>query len=108
MATPLKKHDVFQAIADPTRRQLLHVLAEQEMPITQISNRFPMSRTAISKHLRVLEEAGLVQNRRVGREKRYRMQAEPLLELKRWLSFYERFWDNKLVALQRFVEDGQE
>ncbi|MCQ6560066.1 ArsR/SmtB family transcription factor [Paenibacillus mendelii] len=100
-----QKHDVFQAIADPTRRSLLKLLVDQEMPVTVISGHYPMSRTAVSKHLRVLAEAGLVKERKVGRETRYRLDPEPLQELKRWLSYYERYWENKLSALQRFVED---
>ena len=104
MAAPSQKHDVFQAIADPTRRRLLKLLVDEELPVTVISNYFPMSRTAVSKHLRVLAEAGLVKERKVGRETRYRLEAEPLLELKRWLAYYERFWENKLSALKRYVE----
>lgn len=99
------KHDVFQAIADPTRRKLLQLLAEQELPITEISSHFPMTRTAVAKHLRILSEAELVSGRKVGREKRYSLQPEPLKELKRWLAFYERFWDNKLAMLQYYVEN---
>lgn len=98
------KHDVFQAIADPTRRTLLRLLANEEMPVTMISSHFSISRTAVSKHLRVLSDAGLVREQKVGRERRYRLQPEPLLEVKQWLSFYERFWDNKIAALKHFVE----
>ncbi|TXK84506.1 helix-turn-helix transcriptional regulator [Paenibacillus sp. N3.4] len=109
MAIPSQKHDVFQAIADPTRRQVLKLLGEQEMPVTVISGHFPMSRTAVSKHLRILADAGLVKERKVGRETRYRLDAEPLMELKRWLAFYERYWENKLNVLKRFVEaDGED
>lgn len=98
------KHDVFQAIADPTRRELMSLLAEKELPVMEISGYFPMSRTAVSKHLRILKDAGLVSERRIGRETRYKLQPEPLMELKRWLSYYERFWDSKLAALKSFVE----
>lgn len=105
MSSAAAKHDVFQAIADPTRRQLLQLLVEQEMSVTTLSGHFPMSRTAVSKHLRVLSEAGLVKEQKVGRETRYSMQPEPLMELKDWLSYYERFWDNKMQALKRFVEE---
>lgn len=101
------KHDVFQAIADPTRRKLIHLLAEQEMPVTVISGHFPMSRTAVSKHLRILSDAGLVRERKAGRERRYRLEAQPLLELKHWLAYFERYWDNKLSVLQHFVESSQ-
>lgn len=103
-AASAPKHDVFQAVADPTRRSLLKLLVDTEMPVTAICGHFPMSRTAVSKHLRVLAEAGLVKERKVGRETRYRLEPEPLLELKRWLAYYERFWENKLAALQRYVE----
>ncbi|MFS0840966.1 ArsR/SmtB family transcription factor [Paenibacillus sp. 1P03SA] len=96
--------DVFQAIADPTRRKVLNLLAGQEMPVNAISGHFPMSRTAVSKHLRILADAGLVQERKVGREKRYRLQPEPLQELKRWLAYYERFWENRLSVLKQLVE----
>ncbi|WP_274653396.1 ArsR/SmtB family transcription factor [Paenibacillus humicola] len=109
MMAQTQKHDVFQAIADPTRRSLLQLLVDKEMPVTAISSHYPMTRTAVSKHLRILAEAGLVKERKVGRETRYRLETEPLLELKRWLAYYERFWENKLAALKRFVEaDGAE
>jgi DNA-binding transcriptional ArsR family regulator len=108
MSASAPKHDVFQAIADPTRRSLLKLLVDQEMPVTVISGHYPMSRTAVSKHLRILAEAGLVKERKVGRETRYRLESEPLLELKQWLSFYERHWENKLAALKRYVESDPE
>ncbi|RUS49041.1 helix-turn-helix transcriptional regulator [Cohnella sp. AR92] len=101
------KHDVFQAIADPTRRSLLRLLGDEELPVTVISSHYPMTRTAVSKHLRILANAGLVKERKVGRETRYRLEANPLQELQRWLSYYERFWDNKLEALRRLVENEE-
>ncbi|WP_438350023.1 ArsR/SmtB family transcription factor [Paenibacillus sp. FA6] len=107
MAESASKHDVFQAIADPTRRRLLHLLGDQEMPVNNLCEHFTMSRTAVSKHLRVLADAGLVEARKVGRETRYRLDPEPLLELKRWLAYYERFWDNKLSMLKRYVESDE-
>lgn len=107
MANTAEKHDVFQAIADPTRRKLLRLLAEKELPISEITNHFPVSRTAIAKHLRILSEAELVHGRKSGREKRYRLQSEPLMELKEWLAFYEQFWDNKLSMLKHYVEDDE-
>jgi DNA-binding transcriptional ArsR family regulator len=101
------KHDVFQAIADPTRRSLMSLLIDQELPVTVISGHYPISRTAVSKHLRVLAEAGLLKERKVGRETRYQMDLEPLRELKKWLSYYELFWDNKLSALKLLVESNE-
>lgn len=109
MAASSAKHDVFQAIADPTRRKLLKLLSKEEMPVTAISEHFPISRTAVSKHLRVLAEAGLVKERKAGRETRYKLEPEPLYELKDWLKYFELFWENKLSALRLFVEsDGRE
>jgi len=107
MPASAPKHDVFQAIADPTRRRLLHLLGDQELPLNALSGHFPMSRPAVSKHLRVLADAGLVKERKVGRETRYRLEATPLQELKRWLSYYERFWENKISALKRYVETDE-
>ncbi|SFI34090.1 DNA-binding transcriptional regulator, ArsR family [Paenibacillus sp. UNC496MF] len=109
-AQPSGKHDVFQAIADPTRREVLKLLVDREMPIAAITGHFPMTRTAVSKHLRILSEAGLVKERKVGREMRYRLEPQPLQELRNWLRYYERYWENKLSALQRLVEadDGAE
>lgn len=104
MADTYPKSDVFQAIADPTRRELLNLLATKEMPVKEISGHFPMSRTAVSKHLHILADAGLLTEHKVGRETRYKLQAAPLRELKQWLSYYEKFWDNKLNALKNFVE----
>ncbi|MFF2500926.1 ArsR/SmtB family transcription factor [Peribacillus sp. NPDC058075] len=103
-----EKHDVFQAIADPTRRKVLQLLAEGDLPISEITSHFSMSRTAIAKHLHILSEAELVSGRKVGREKRFRLQPEPLAELKQWLSFYDRFWDNKLSILKHVIENSGE
>lgn len=104
MEPAARKTDVFQAIADPTRRRLMMLLINGELPVNAISGHFPISRTAVSKHLRVLSDAGLVTERKVGRETRYRLEMEPLQELKQWLAFYDQYWDNKLNALQRLVE----
>jgi DNA-binding transcriptional ArsR family regulator len=98
------KHDVFQAIADPTRRHLLRILADREMSVASITECFPISRTAINKHLHVLSDSGLVKSQKVGRETRYKLQPEPLAELKEWLSFFEQYWDDKLSALRKYVE----
>ncbi|WP_066393234.1 ArsR/SmtB family transcription factor [Neobacillus mesonae] len=105
MSQLAQKHDVFQAIADPTRREVLKLLAEKELPISEITSHFPMSRTAIAKHLKVLSDAELVSGRKQGREKIYRLHPEPLTELRR---FYEQFWSNKLSILKYIVEHDEE
>lgn len=102
------KHDVFQAIADPTRRAILKLLVDEEMPIASIAEHFPMSRTAINKHLHMLFDAGLVESRRKGRETRYRANTVPLVAVKQWISFFEEYWDSNLRALIEYVESGEE
>lgn len=102
------KHDVFQSIADPTRREVMRLLAQNELSISEITAHFSMSRTAIAKHLHILSEAELVSGRKAGREKLYRLKPEPLTELKEWLSFYEQFWNNKLSRLKHVVENDGE
>lgn len=104
----LPKYDVFQAIADPTRRDILKILAEKERPISDITSHFTMTRTAIAKHLHVLSEAKLISGQKIGREKRYRLQPESFKELKEWLAYFDRFWDNKLAMLKYLVEDKED
>ncbi|WP_391118533.1 ArsR/SmtB family transcription factor [Psychrobacillus sp. L3] len=108
MSSAAQKYDVFQAIADPTRREVLKLLSEKELPISEITSHFPMSRTAIAKHLHVLSEAELVTGRKVGREKIYQLQPESFKELSEWLSYYEQFWNNKLSLLKYVVENNNE
>jgi predicted transcriptional regulator len=102
------KHDVYQAIADSTRREVLRLLAHSDLPISEITSYFPISRTAIAKHLHILSEANLVSGHKVGREKIYRLHPEPLTEVKQWLSFYEQFWGNKLLKLKHVVETPED
>ncbi|MGP7817227.1 ArsR/SmtB family transcription factor [Niallia sp. 01092] len=105
MASTAKKHDVYQAIADPTRREVMELLSEKELPIADITSHFPISRTAIVKHLAILSEAKLVRSKKVGREKLYTLSPEPLADVKEWISYYERFWENKLSILKHIVEN---
>lgn len=105
MSSSAQKYDVFQAIADPTRREVLRLLAENELPISEITSHFSMSRTAIAKHLHILSEAELVHGQKVGREKRYKLQLESFEELRQWLSYYDQFWNNKLSILKHVVEN---
>jgi DNA-binding transcriptional ArsR family regulator len=106
--TAAEKHDVFKAIADPTRREVLRLLAESERPISEITSHFSMSRTAVTKHLQILTEAELISGRKEGREKIYQLHPEPLTEVKQWLSYYEKFWENKLSMLRHLVENNED
>ncbi|WP_027409943.1 ArsR/SmtB family transcription factor [Anoxybacteroides tepidamans] len=98
--------DVYVAIADPTRRKLLRLLADaEELPLYELTAQFQMGRTAVSKHLAILKEAGLVADRKVGRETRYRLNAAPLQEIKDWVSFYEKFWNEKVAVLKNLLSE---
>jgi DNA-binding transcriptional ArsR family regulator len=103
------KRDVFDAIADPTRRKLIHLLAEaKELPLHELTAQFSMGRTAVSKHLTILKEAGLVLDRKVGRETRYRLNASPLREIQDWVSFYHKFWSTNMLRLNQLLEEEEE
>ncbi len=101
--------DVYSAVADPTRRRLLRLLAESdELALHELTGGFEAGRTAISKHLAILKDAGLVEGRRVGRETRYHLNAAPLREIQEWVAFYERFWVGRIVRLKQLLEEGAE
>ena len=85
---------VYGVIADPTRRAILGILAEGESNVGSLAERFPISLNGVSKHVKVLERAGLVERTVQGREHRLRLNAEPLREASMWLDHYRAFWDN--------------
>ena len=89
----------LEALADPTRRTIVELLAERELSAGELAAHFETSRPAVSRHLRVLREQGLVQARVEGRRRLYSLDPEPLEELNEWLSHYRRFWTNRLDAL---------
>ncbi|MBV6643431.1 MAG: helix-turn-helix transcriptional regulator [Cyclobacteriaceae bacterium] len=97
---------IFKAIADPTRREIFHilVLASTALSISQISDHFSMSRQAVTKHIKYLEGAGLVEIKDVGRERFCHANAIPLKEINDWVAFYEKFWDDKLSRLVNHLQ----
>jgi DNA-binding transcriptional ArsR family regulator len=94
----------FHALADPTRRAVLDLLRRGSQPAGQIARVFPVSRPAISKHLRLLHRAHLVQERREGRHRLYTLNPEPLKAVDSWLDQYRVFWRANLSSLKNFVE----
>lgn len=104
MSRPAAHADVFQAIADPTRRSLLDQLRQGEQPVKQLAEPFGVSLPAISQHLGVLCEAGLVTQRKVGRQRFYRLNPEPLQQVSCWVEHYQQFWQEKLDALGDYLE----
>ena len=95
---------IYAAIADPTRRAILAVLAGGgELNVGSLAGRFPISFNGVSKHVKVLERAGLVRRRVRGREHWLRLRPEPLREATRWLEHYREFWDARLDALEALL-----
>lgn len=104
MVTTIKQSDdVFAAISHRARRQMLDLLTDAERPVSDIAAHFSMSRPAVSQHLRILLDAGLVTEERHGRERRYRLVPERLAPVRDWLAHYERFWDDRLARLQKLL-----
>lgn len=108
VATSHRKPDVFGAISHPARRQMLDLLAESDRSVNSIAAHFQMSRPAVSQHLRVLLEVGLVTEQRCGRERHYHFVPEGLGEVREWIAHYERFWDHHLQRLQKHLSQGSE
>lgn len=95
----------FGALSDPTRRSILARLAEDALSVSALSNPYPMSMAAVSKHLRVLVDAGLVEQHRQGRERYCRLRPESLQAVHAWVERYRRFWESRLNALHEFLTD---
>lgn len=98
---------ILKAIADPTRREIFHalVVASTALPITQISSQFDISRQGVTKHIKTLQEAGLVQISSKGRERFCYADAQPLQEVNKWLKFYEKFWDGTIGNLESYLDN---
>jgi DNA-binding transcriptional ArsR family regulator len=95
------------ALADPTRRTIVELLAEGELDAGQIAARFEISRPAVSRHLRVLREVGLVSVRAEAQRRVYSLEPGPLAELDEWLGRYRGFWENRLDALDTELRRGR-
>ncbi len=101
------RRDVFQAIADPTRRQIIGLLAGQSLNLNTVAGHFDISRPAISKHIRILTECGLIVVRPFGRERYCHANIKRLKEVEDWMEKYRGFWTHKLDALGHFLESGK-
>ncbi len=97
------RRDVFQAIADPTRRQIIGLLSEKTLNINTVADHFNISRPAVSKHLRILTECGIIIIHNQGRERFCRADLNKLKEVDQWLDHYRKFWNQKLDALGDFL-----
>lgn len=100
--------NVLKAIADPKRREIFHalIIASSALSISQISGQFDISRQGVTKHIKTLEQAGLVQITSSGRERFCIADAKPLKQITEWVSFYENFWDTALGNLGDFLDSN--
>lgn len=102
----MEQADVFSAVAAPNRRAMIALLAQREMPVSELAASFEMTLSAVSQNLSVLKEAGLVSSRRDGRQQFYRLNPEPLREIAEWVKTYESFWTDRLTRLGEFLQEN--
>jgi DNA-binding transcriptional ArsR family regulator len=99
----IMRRDVFQAIADPTRRAIINMIAHQPLSLNAVAEKFDVSRPAISKHIKILTQCGLVTVKQQGRERYCEARLQKLNEVSEWIEQYRVFWTNKLDALENFL-----
>ena len=97
------RRDVFQAIAEPTRRESIHLIAHQSLNLNAVAENFHVSRPAISKHIKILSECGLVTIKQKGRERYCIAKLDKLYEVSDWVEQYRKFWNTKLDALEHYL-----
>ena len=97
--------DAFQVIADPSRRQILYLLTKETLTINELAENFDMSRPAVSKHIKVLNESGFISIRNIGRERYCSIEQQGFKDLKKWLAYFDAFWGNKLKKLENLLID---
>src|SRR3982751_838503 len=98
------RRDVFQAIADPTRRQIINMLAGERLNLNAVADKFDISRPAISKHIKILTECGLIVIKQQGRERYCEAKLAKLNEVSDWVEQYRQFWSAKLDSLEHYLE----
>lgn len=103
--SPAVLNKTFSALADPTRRAIISRLARGESSVGELAAPFEMSWPAISKHLRVLEDAGLMKREKTGRVHRCRLEPGPMKDAAEWIAFYRQFWEGQFEALADFLEN---
>jgi DNA-binding transcriptional ArsR family regulator len=97
--------DAFQVIADPSRRQILHLLSENSLTINSLADNFEMSRPAVSKHIKVLYNAGFISIQDIGRERHCILKEDGFKELQEWLAYYDTFWSSKMEKLGSLLNE---
>ena len=101
------RRDVFQAIADPTRREIINMIAHQSLHLNSVAEKFDISRPAISKHIKILTECGLIAIKQQGRHRYCEAKLDKLNEVSGWVDQYRKFWTQKLDALEIYLDELQ-
>jgi DNA-binding transcriptional ArsR family regulator len=101
------RRDIFQAIADPTRRQIISMLAHDSLNLNSIAEKFDVSRQAVSLHVKILMECGLISIRHEGRERICEAKFDKLQEVSTWVEQYKNFWTGRFAALEQHLADTQ-
>lgn len=101
------RRDVFQAIADPTRREIIHLVSRKSLNLNSVAENFDVSRPAISKHIKILTECGLIVIKQQGRERYCEARLDKLNEVSDWVEQYRKFWTEKLDALEIYLNELQ-
>lgn len=101
------RRDVFQAIADPVRREIIDLLASESLTVNEVAEKFSISRPAVSKHLKILHECGLVDYQQVGRERVCRIQAKELIPAFLWIRQYHKLWEDRIDAFEQYINTLQ-
>jgi DNA-binding transcriptional ArsR family regulator len=101
------RRDVFQAIADPTRRQIIELVAKKAMTLNAIADNFNISRPAISQHIKILNECGIIEIETIGRERYCKMQAQNLVPAFLWLEQYQQKWTERIDSFEKYVNKLQ-
>lgn len=101
------RRDVFQAIADPTRRQIIEVLAQNSLNLNALAEKFDVTRQAVSLHVKILEECGLIMVRQQGRERFCEARIDQLNEVATWIDYCQQFWKTKFKSLDKYLTKVQ-
>ena len=99
------RRDVFQAIADPVRRDIIGLLAQEQLNLNTIASRFEISRPAISRHIKILRECGLVEIENRGRERYCQIKPQKLTEVANWVDQFRQLWEEKLDSFEAYLEE---
>lgn len=101
------RRDVFQAIADPVRRDIIKLLAEEVLTVNAVAEKFDVSRPAISKHIRILNECGIVEINQIGRERYCQIQPKNLIPAFLWIEQYKSLWEDKIDSFEQYLHKLQ-